>query len=72
MSIMFNVICINEEMLLKYTYFKLHDLAAHKYNSTLEYRRNLVKRQITLCKQKLHHFCNRSSLDDGQKPGRKY
>ena len=29
-----------------YTYFKLHDLAAHKY---LEYRRDLVKRQITLC-----------------------
>ena len=28
---------INEEMLPKYTYFKLHDPAAHKYNSTLEY-----------------------------------
>ena len=49
-SIMFNKICINEEMLPKYTYFKLHDPAAHKYNSTLEYRRDLVKRQITLCK----------------------
>ena len=35
MSIMFNEICINEEMLPKYTYFKLHDPAAHKYNSTL-------------------------------------
>ena len=96
MSIMFNEICINEEMLPKYTYFKLHDPAAHKYNSTLEYRRDLVKRQITLCKnnihslhlesstakmplhssnmikQKLHHFCNRSSPDDGPKSGRKY
>ena len=50
MSIMFNEICINEEMLPKYTYFKLHDPAAHKYKSTLEYRRDLVKRQITLCK----------------------
>ncbi len=46
MSIMFNEICINEEMLPKYTYFKLRDHAAHKYNSTLEYRRDLVKRQI--------------------------
>ena len=64
MSIMFNEICINEEMLPKYTYFKLHDPAAHKYNSTLEYRRDLVKRQITLC--------NRSSPDGGPKSGRKY
>ena len=24
------------------------------------------------CKQKLHHFCNRSSPDDGPKSGRKY
>ena len=52
MSIM--LICINEEMLPKYTYFKLHDPAAHKYNSTLEYRRDLVKRQITLCKNNNH------------------
>ena len=46
--------------------------------STLEYRRDLLKRQITLCnssnilKQKLHHFGNRSSPDDGPKSGRKY
>ena len=45
---------INEEMLPKYTYFKLHDPAAHKYNSTLEYRRDLGKRQITLCKNNIH------------------
>ena len=62
-SIMFNKICINEEMLPKYTYFKLHDPAAHKYNSTLEYRRDLVKRQITLCKNNVH---------DDPKLGRKY
>ena len=54
MSIMFNEICINEEMLPKYTYFKLHDPAAHKYNSTLEYRRDLVKRQITLSKDNIN------------------
>ena len=36
-------------MLPKYTYFKRHDPAAHKHNSTLEYRRDLVTRQITLC-----------------------
>ena len=31
MSIIFNEICINEEMLPKYTYFKLYDPVAHKY-----------------------------------------
>ena len=74
MSIMFNEICINEEMLPKYTYFKLHDPAAHKYNSTLEYRRDLVKRQITLCKNNIHslNLGSRSSPDDGPKSGRKY
>ena len=40
-------------MLPKYTYFKLHDPATHKYNSTLEYRRDLVKRQIILCKNNI-------------------
>ena len=54
MSIMFNEICINEEMLPEYTYFKLHDPAAHKYNSTLEYRHDLVKRQVTLCKNNIN------------------
>ena len=33
--------------------FILHDPAAHKYNSTLEYRRDLVERQITLCKNNI-------------------
>ena len=41
-------------MLPKYTYFKLHDPAAYKYNSTLEYRRDLVKKQITLCKNNIN------------------
>ena len=51
---MFKQICINEEMLPKYTYFKLYDTAAHKYNSTLEYRRDLEKRQITLSKDNIN------------------
>ena len=40
-------------MLPKYAYFKLRDHAAHKYNSTLEYRRDPMKRQITLCKNNI-------------------
>ena len=54
MSIMFNEISINEEMLPKYTYFKLHNPASHKYKYTLEYRRDLVKRQITPCKNSIN------------------
>ena len=70
---MFNEICINEEMLPKHTYFKLYDPAAHKYNSTLEYRRDLVKRQITLCKNNINiTFVIDPSPDDGPKSGRKY
>ena len=46
--ITFNAICINEDMLPTYTYSKLHKPAAHKYNSTLEYRCDLKERQITL------------------------
>ena len=38
----------------KYIFFKLHNPAAHKYNSTLEYRRDLVKRQITLCQDNIN------------------
>ena len=54
MSVMFNEICINEEMLPNYSYFKLHDPEAHKYNSTFQYRRDVVKRQITLCKNTIN------------------
>ena len=54
MSIMFNQICINQEMLPKYPYFKLHDPSAHEYNIALEYRRDLVKRQITFCKNNIN------------------
>ena len=40
MSIMFNQICINENMLPKYTYFKLHDPAAYIYNVLLNVTKN--------------------------------
>ena len=43
-------------MLPKYTYFKLHDPAAHKYNSSLEYSCDLVKRQITLRKSNINRL----------------
>ena len=52
---MFSQIRIYEEMLPNYTYSKLHDPTAHKYHSTLEYRRDLVKREITLCKDNIKH-----------------
>ena len=68
--LMFSLQCINEERLQKYTYFKIHDTTAHKYYSILEYRRDLLKRQIML--YKLHHFCNTSSPDDGPGLGWKY
>ena len=42
------------DILPKYIYFKLHDPVAHKYNSTLEYKRDLVKRKITLCKDNIN------------------
>ena len=32
----------------------IHDPTAYEYNSTLEYRRDLLKRQITLCKNNIH------------------
>ena len=54
MFILFNEICIDDEMLPKYIYFKLYDPASHQYNSTSEYRRDHVKRQITLSKKNIH------------------
>ena len=53
-NILFNEIWIKEEILPKYTYIELYDLAAHQYHNALEYRRDLVKGQITLCKNNIH------------------
>ena len=43
-----------KEMLPKCTYFKLHDPVAHKYNSTLEYTHDHVKRKIILGKNNIN------------------
>ena len=43
---MFKEICINEEMLSIYTYLKLRDPEAHKYNTTLEYKRDFVRNKL--------------------------
>ena len=80
MSILFNQICINEEMLLKDTYFKLHDPAAHQFNSTLECRYDLVRiisinthsYKVVMLMQRLHDFCNIHTPDDSPRLGRKY
>ena len=49
---MFNEICINEEILPKYTYFKRHDPAAHKYKPLRQYER--INKKI--CRQKFDGF----------------
>ena len=41
-------------MLSKYIYFKFNDPAAHQYDNYLEYRWDLVKKQISLCKNDIH------------------
>ena len=41
-----------------------------KHYTLQQYRRYSYK--VVMYKQKLHHFCNRFSLDDGPKSGRKY
>ena len=38
----------------------------------ISWRLKLHSVSSNIQKQKLHHFCNRSSPDDGQKSGRKY
>ena len=45
MSIMFNEICINEEMQPKYTYFKILGPAAHNLKKNLP-QRNICKYRI--------------------------
>ena len=40
-----------------------------KHYTLQQLRRSYI---VVMQKQKLHHFCNRSSPDDGPKSGRKY
>ena len=51
-SLSFNQTCSNERLQPNYTYFKIHDPAAHHDIDTQKYRRNLVKRQINCNKKK--------------------
>ena len=39
---------------------------------TLQRYRRSSSYEVVMYMQKLHHFCNRSSPDDGPKSGRKY
>jgi len=42
----FNIICLNENLLPKYTNFKLHDAAAREEKFVENCRRQLIERQI--------------------------
>ena len=55
-SIKYNEICIKEDLLPSYTKLRLHDPAARNTNTTLNYRKYLVERQITNSKQALEKF----------------
>ena len=45
-SVRFNSICIKENIMPNYSYFKLHDQAATNLESTINFRWQLVERQI--------------------------
>ena len=45
-SIRFNTICMKENIMPNYSYFKLHDQAATTLESTIDFRWQLVERQI--------------------------
>ena len=51
----------------RYLYKQVRKVNATQYNST-----NAHSYKVVMCIQKLHHFCNTSSPDDGPKLGRKY
>ena len=50
-SLVFNEICINENILPNYTRIRPHDPAARSEQCTMEYRKQLVKRQIKAKKE---------------------
>ena len=51
----------------RYLWKQIRKVNATQYNST-----NAHSYQVVMYIQKLHHFCNTSSPDDGSKLGRKY
>ena len=61
MSILFKQICICDDMHPRYTNFEIRDPAAYHYISTLEYTRDLLKRQITPNETQTHS-CRLASL----------
>ena len=42
LSLLFNETCLNERLLPNYTYFKIHDPAAHHDTDTQKYRCSLI------------------------------
>ena len=54
MSLLFNQTCINERLLHNYTYFKIHNPAAHHDSDTQKYSCCLVKRQINYNKETIN------------------
>ena len=55
-SVVFNETCIKENILPKYTLFKLHDPAAKREDSTTEFRQKLILRQITSAKEEIERL----------------
>ena len=53
-SFLFDQTWLNERLLPKYTYFKIHDPAVHHNTDTLKYCCTLVKRQINDNKEKIN------------------
>ena len=51
----------------RYLYKQIRKVNATQYNST-----NAHSYKVVMYIQKLHHFCNTSSPDDGPQLGRKY
>ena len=45
-SVIFNKTCLEQGLLPKYSYVRLHDPAIRERQCTLDFRRNLVKEQL--------------------------
>ena len=52
-SIVFNKICLNNNLLLKYTLFKIYDPSAQTENTIKIFREHLIEWQITSAKDKI-------------------
>ena len=54
MSLLYNQTYLNERLQPNYTYFKIHDQAAHHDTDTQKYQCGLVKRQINYNKEQIN------------------